>query len=153
MKIDRKKIQITLIITGIFLILATYFFYPKIIEKQYEKSITKDTQSKIIENEVDKNIFEKVEYKGLYDFNKPFTIKAEKAYIFTEKPELVYMSNMKVTLIMNDGRIIAITSDKGIYNKISYDCFFEGNVKAADGETIILADNMDLINQSTISEP
>ena len=38
---------------------------------------------------------------------------------------------------MNDGRIIIITSDNGSYNKVSYDCFFENNVKAIDGETTV----------------
>jgi len=52
---------------------------------------------------------------------------------------------MRVALNMRDGRIVTITSDKGIYNKITYDCFFEDNVKATDEETIILAKNLDLL--------
>ena len=46
---------------------------------------------------------------------------------------------------MRSGRIINITSDSGIYNKSTYDCFFEKNVKAMDGKTIILSENLDLI--------
>ena len=34
---------------------------------------------------------------------------------------------------------------KGKYNKISYDCYFEVNVKATDGETVILSENIDLL--------
>ena len=52
---------------------------------------------------------------------------------------------MRVILNMEDGRIIIITSDKGRYNKVSYDCFFENNVKAIDGETTIFAENMELL--------
>ena len=52
---------------------------------------------------------------------------------------------MRVTLLLDDEKIIIITSDKGSYNKITYDCFFEENVKATDGETSILADNLDLL--------
>ena len=36
-------------------------------------------------------------------------------------------------------------SDKGRYNKITYDCFFEVNVRATDGETKIFAENLDLL--------
>ena len=38
-----------------------------------------------------------------------------------------------------------ITSDGGKYNKKTYDCFFEKNVRATDGETEISADNLDLL--------
>jgi len=52
---------------------------------------------------------------------------------------------MHVTLDMDDGRVIIITSDKGRYNKATYDCFFENNVKAIDGKTTVLAENLDLL--------
>jgi len=93
----------------------------------------------------ERNTFENVEYKGLYDINKPFKVKSEKAYILIKDPDIIYMTNMHVTLHMDDGRVIIITSDKGIYNKVSYDCFFENNVKAIDGETTVLAENLDLL--------
>ena len=86
-----------------------------------------------------------MEYKGLYDLNKPFTIKSEEAYILNEEPDIVYMNSMHVILYLSDERIVNITSDQGRYNKVTYDCFFEKNVKATDESTIILADNLDLL--------
>ena len=45
-----------------------------------------------------------------------------------------------------------ITSDKGIYNKVTYDCYFIQNVKAVDGETEVLAENLDLLaNEDSVS--
>ena len=55
---------------------------------------------------------------------------------------------MTVTLYMDDGRVVTITSDDGVYNKTTYDCFFENNVKATDEEIVILAQNLDLIASS-----
>ena len=52
---------------------------------------------------------------------------------------------MHVILYLKDERTVNIISDKGKYNKITNDCFFEENVKATDGETIIFADNLDLL--------
>ena len=57
---------------------------------------------------------------------------------------------MHVVLYLNDGRIVNITSDEGRYNKITYDCFFEKNVIANDGETQILAKNLDLLATDNI---
>ena len=134
---------------GVFLILITYILYPKIGEKKVS-----ERKSVIIESENDKeisdaknkdNTFENVEYKGLYDFDKPFTVKSDKAYILSDEEDIVYMTRMEVTLSMKDGRVIVITSEKGSYNKKTYDCFFQENVKATDGKTIITSKNLDLI--------
>ena len=144
MTANRKIVQLTLIFIGLFLILITYFLYPKINKNKYLQEET--FKNSTTETKDDgKNIFENVEYRGIYGINKPFTIQSEKAYILTEDPEIVYMTNMHVTLYMNDGRIIIVTSDKGRYNKETYDCFFEDNVKATDEKTIILAKNLDLL--------
>ena len=141
MTTNKKIAQLSLISIGIFLILLTYFS-PLFKEKVVKDVITK---TDIIDSE-ERNTFENVEYKGIYDIDKLFTIKSEKAYILKEDPDVVYMTNMHVTLYMNDGRIIIITSDNGSYNKVSYDCFFEDNVKAIDGETTVVAENLDLLS-------
>ena len=103
-----------------------------------------------IDKQEEKTSFENVEYKGLYNLDKPFTIGSEKAYIVNEEPNLVYMSNMHVVLHLTDGRIVNIFSDQGRYNKETYDCFFEKNVRATDGETNIFAKNLDLLATESV---
>ena len=142
MTANKKIVQLSLISVGLFLILATYFFYPKILKEGAVRDNVIETD---IADSKGRNTFENVEYKGIHNINKPFKVKSEKAYILVEEPDVVYMTNMLVTLDMDDGRIINITSDSGRYNKVSSDCFFEYNVKATDGETTVLAENMDLL--------
>ena len=130
------------------------------LEEEFGSTISKEEAKKIItvgdaiefikDKEIMKygqvdNLFENVEYEGMYDLDKKFTVKSEKAYILENKSDIVYMTNMKVSLNMTDGRIIIITSDKGSYNKATYDCYFQENVKATDGETTISSENLDLI--------
>ena len=139
----QKKIQLTLISIGALLILLTYFYYPIISGKKItDRSVTKSLDVTAPEQS---STFENVEYEGLYDFDKPFSVKSKNAYILNENPDLVYMTNMHVVLYLKDDRIVNITSNKGKYNKVSNDCFFEENVRATDGETKILAENLDLI--------
>ena len=147
MTANKRIVQLSLISFGLFLILATYFFFPKIIENKFleEETVKDDVIKTAMTDSKERNTFENVEYKGIHDINKPFKVKSEKAYILVEDPDVVYMTNMLVTLDMDDGRIINITSDSGRYNKVSSDCFFEYNVKATDGETTVLAENMDLL--------
>jgi len=147
MTANKRIVQLSLISFGLFLILATYFFFPKIIENKFleEETVKDDVIKTAITDSKERNTFENVEYKGLYDINKPFKVKSKKAYILIKEPDVIYMTNMHVTLDMDDGRVVIITSDKGKYNKVTYDCFFENNVKAIDGETTVLAENLDLL--------
>ena len=147
MTANKRIVQLSLISIGLFLILATYFFYPKMIKNKFleEETVKHGVTKTDITGSKERNTFENVEYKGLYDMNKPFKVKSEKAYILIKEPDVVYMTNMQVTLDMDDGRVIIITSDKGSYNKVTYDCFFENNVKAIDGKTTVLAENLDLL--------
>ena len=146
MILSRKSLQAALVLFGFLLILATYFLYPLLKQKTFKKSIV-EKQSTIVDddNENKSNTFENVEYKGIYNLDKEFTVKSEKAYTLDENPEIVHMQTMVVVLKMNDGRIITITSDTGRYNKVTYDSYFVDNVKATDGSTIISSDNLDLI--------
>ena len=144
MKKKQQNIQIILISIGLLLILTTYFYYPymnkaKLIENQSAK---KDLERTL---EDQSTSFENVQYKGMYDVDKPFTIMSEEAYILDKEPEFVYMTNVHTILYLTDGRIVNIKADKGKYNKVTYDCFFKQNVKATDGETKIFAENLDLL--------
>ena len=121
MKVSHKTVQLTLISFGIFLILATYFIYPKMIKEKKLSEIKKEkpAEDTIKIDGIDANVFENVEYQGIYDLNNSFTIKSEKAHILNNEPDMVYMTNMNATIYMNDGRIITITSDTGKYYKIN----------------------------------
>ncbi len=143
-----KKTQIILISVGLFLILMTYFYYPYMNKINVDKNelTKKDTNVLSDEGKEDQsNVFENVEYKGLYNLNKNFTVKSKKAHILSDEPDIVYMSDMHVILHLGDGRIVNIISNKGRYNKVTYDCFFEENVRATDGESKIFAENLDLL--------
>lgn len=145
MKKKQQKTQLILISIGLLLILLTYFYYPymnkdKLLEDQF---VLEDLEKTLDDDKV--TSFENVEYEGLFDLNKPFSIKSEKAYILDIEPDVVYMTDMRVTLHLQDGRTVNIISDRGRYNKITHDCFFEENVKATDGETKIFAENLDLL--------
>jgi len=146
MKKKQRRVQLTLVFIGLLLFFLTYFFYPNINKDELTKdqSIGKNVDETAIADKT--TTFESLEYKGLYNFDKPFKVRSEKAYILNEEPDIVYMDTMHVILYLGDERIVNITSDKGRYNKRTYDCFFEQNVKATDENTIIVAENLDLLS-------
>ena len=141
----QQKIQIALISIGLLLIISTYFYYPLMKKAELAKDELQHRELKKDTTHDKTTFFEDVEYKGLYDLNKPFTIGSEEAYILNEEPDIVYMNAMHVRLYLTDGRVVNIVSNKGSYNKKTYDCFFKDEVKATDGKTNIFADNLDLL--------
>lgn len=145
MKKKQKNIQIALVSIGLLLILITYFYYPYLQKNKI--SNTPESQKDLLQdNEKNQDTsFENVQYTGIYDLDKTFVVNSEKAHILDTDPDVVYMTGMQVILYLNDGRIVNIVSNKGKYNKVTYDCFFEKNVEATDGETKIFSENMDLL--------
>ncbi len=145
MKQKQKKTQIILTSIGLILLLITYFYYP------YMKKV-KFTDNQVVQKDgsntpnIDQGTsFENVKYEGLYQINNTFSVMSEKAHILNKEPDVVYMTNMHVILYLDNGRIVNILSNKGRYNKVTYDCFFEDDVRATDEETKIFSDNLDLI--------
>ena len=152
MKKKQRRVQFTLVSIGLLLFILTYFYYP-IIKKDKllkDQSVNKDFQK--VDDRDQTTSFENLEYRGLYDLDKPFKVKSKEAYILNEEPDIVYMKNMYVILYLSDSRIVKITSLKGRYNKKNYNCFFEQDVLAVDGETIITAENLDLLATKNIIE-
>ena len=146
----QKKIQIFLLIIGILLILVTYFYFPYKYESVVEKNLQEEALPSPDELSDKTTSFESLEYQGLYDLDKTFLVKSEKAHINEEEPDIVHMINMHVILYLTDGRVVNILSDKGTYNKANYDCFFEQNVRASDGETKIFSENLELLGDKSI---
>ena len=145
MKKQQQKMQLVLIFIGFFLILLTYFYYPYLEKNKLSKDqSTREDLEKTLEY-THSTTFENIEYQGLYDLDKPFSVKSEKAHILDEEPDIVYMTNMNVVLYLKDERIVRIISNRGRYNKATYDCFFEEDVRATDGETKIFSENLDLL--------
>ena len=141
----QQRAQIILVLIGLFLIFSTYFYYPYMNKhKQLKSQSVLEKSEETVEADNSSN-FENVEYNGIYDFNNPFVVKSEKAYMKNDEPDILYMTNMHVILYLTDGRIVNIISEQGTYNKVTYDCYFEKNVKATDGDTVILAENLDLL--------
>ena len=145
MKKQQQKIQLVLIFIGFFLILLTYFYYPYMEKNKLLKDQSdREDLEKTLED-AHSTTFENIEYQGLYDLDKPFSVKSEKAHILDGEPDIVYMTNMNVVLYLKDERIVRIISNRGRYNKATYDCFFEEDVRATDGETKIFSENLDLL--------
>lgn len=144
MKINIKTLQISLISFALLLIIVTYFYIPQIEKKKLKEEAIKNNEVMDASSAETENLFEKVTYEGIYQIENSFLIKAERAKVLTKEPSIVYMNSMHATITLKSGEFVVITSDAGRYDKVNYDIFFEGNVKAVNKDTVLFSDNLDL---------
>ena len=80
---------------GLLLILLTYFYYPYMNKDKLLKNQSDQKDFENTSDDVQFTTFESIEYEGLYDLDKPFSVKSEEAYILDENPDLVFMKKMR----------------------------------------------------------
>ena len=73
-----------LVSIGLILFALTYLFYPSINKNNFLKDQTTSEDFEKIADDEKITIFEKLEYKGIYDLDKPFKVRSEKANIRNE---------------------------------------------------------------------
>ena len=147
MTANRKIAQLSLITIGTFLILSTYFFYPTIKENKFFKEDAVKDETVKIDDGVS-NIFENVTYEG-DNAGNPFTVYADRAEI-KENANIIHMKKMIVKIFLRDSKWV-IECAIGIYNKSNYNIFCSQDVKATDGKIIIYSQNLDLLNEESVT--
>jgi len=90
------------------------------------------------------NIIENVEYVGSNNKGTFFELNAAIAEIKYDKPNISHLQDVFVVIKLSNLRTIRIRSDKAVFNKISNDCEFFGNVEITEQDSIITSDNLDL---------
>ena len=134
--IERKKklrlIQISLLIVGTLIIIFTYFNQN---ETSDEKIVSRETQEKIkkqLENSNTENsdVFYNIEYSGLDLAGNRYILKSKEARNSKSESDVVNMKFVEAKFYFKDGTVLNVSSDIGIYNNISLDMVFKGDVLA-----------------------
>ena len=148
--IDRKKklrtAQFLLLLFGIIIIYFTYYNKKSLDEKIISKDIKEKVQNKNDTGTDNKEMFLNIEYTGLDLNGNRYLLKAEKASLNEEKPEMVNMELVEATFYFKDDTVLYVWSDKGIYNNKTLDMKFNNNVKAEYMESKLFADGAEYSN-------
>ena len=137
-----KIIQFSLVIGGIILFFFTYYSSDKDKIVDIDKNILVGGVSQLTK-EIS-NIIENVEYVGSNNKGTFFELNAAIAEIKYDKPNISHLQDVFVVIKLSNLRTIRIRSDKAVFNKISNDCEFFGNVEITEQDDIITSDNLDL---------
>ena len=134
--IERKKklrlIQISLLIVGTLIIIFTYFNQN---ETSDEKIVSRETQEKIkkqLENSNTENsdVFYNIEYSGLDLAGNRYILKSKEARNSKSESDVVNMKFIEAKFYFKDGTVLNVSSDIGVYNNVSLDMVFKGDVLA-----------------------
>jgi len=136
--------QIFLASFAVCLVFFTYFLesYKKKDLKIEKKIFEKETKNL---NEGVSSLIENITYTGSNNDDIFFEITSAVSEIFDDKPNLNYMKKVNAVIRLADGRIIYIKADKAVYNKLTNDTSFIGNIVATEADNKITCDNLDFL--------
>jgi len=139
-----RVIQFSLVIAIIILFFTTYYSGDKDKIVDANKNSSTENASKLTEET--SNIIENVNYTGTNNRGTFFELNAAIAEIKYDEPNLSRLQDVFVVIRLKNLRTIHVQSDKAVFNKISNDCEFFGNVKITEQDNVITSDNLDFYN-------
>ena len=143
-----RVIQFSLVIAIIILFFTTYYSGDKDKIVDANKNSSTENASKLTEGT--NNIIENVNYTGTNNRGTFFELNAAIAEIKHDEPNLSRLQDVFVVIRLKNLRTIHIQSDKAVFNKISNDCEFFGNVKITEQDNVITSDNLNFYNSKNI---
>ena len=139
-----RVIQFSLVIAIIILFFITYYSGDKDKIVDANKNSSTENASKLTEET--SNIIENVNYTGTNNRGTFFELNAAIAELKHDEPNLSRLQDVFVVIRLRNLRTIHIQSDKAVFDKISNDCEFFGNVKITEQDNVITSDNLDFYN-------
>jgi len=139
-----RVIQFSLVIAIIVLFFTTYYSDNKDNVVDTNKNSSTENASKLTKET--SNIIEDVNYAGSNNKGTFFEINSAIAELKHEEPNLSRLQDVFVVIRLKNLRTIHVQSDKAVFNRISNDCEFFGNVKITEQDNIITSDNLDFYN-------
>ena len=139
-----RVIQFSLVIAIIILFFTTYYSGDKDKIVDANKNSSTENASKLTDET--SNIIEDVNYAGTNNRGTFFELNAAIAEIKHDEPNLSRLQDVFVVIRLKNLRTIHIQSDKAVFDKISNDCEFFGNVKITEQDNVITSDNLDFYN-------
>ena len=143
-----RVIQFSLVIAVIILFFATYYSGDKDKIVDADKNGSAENANKLTEETSD--IIEDVNYSGTNNKGTFFEINAAIAELKHDKPNLSRLQDVFVVIRLRNLRIIHIEADTGIFNKVTNDSEFFGNVKITEQDNVITCDNLDFYNSKNL---
>ena len=118
----KKNIIFFLIIFLLIFSLIIFLKYSK------EESVTK-IEEEVLEEPYKSNIMEDVSYSSKDAKGNEYIVNASKGEIDYDRPNIIYLTNVRAFIKLTNSNDVTITSDFGKYNTNNFDTIFSKNVE------------------------
>lgn len=146
-----KIIQISLLISGLIIILFTYVIDNQISKKEISSLKVDKIIDKNLEENSDKiDIFYDIEYVGLDLAGNRYILKSKEAYTDKLLKDTINLKLVKATFYFKDDTVLNVYSDTGNYNNINLNMNFYGNVKATYQNSDLYAQRAEYSNSKSM---
>ena len=144
-----KKNKIVKIFFIFFIIFAIYLIYLKFFK--IENKIVKNEQIIVKEEIYSSNIIENINYSSKDADQNEYLITALQGEIDYKNPNIIYLTNVKAEIKLNNSDNIIIVSDFGKYNSDNFDTIFSKNVLISYLDNKINSEYLDFsMNRNTM---
>ena len=114
----------------IFFLIIFFLIFSLIIFLKYskEESVTK-IEEEVLEEPYKSNIMEDVSYSSKDAKGNEYIVNASQGEIDFDKPNIIYLTNVRAFIKLTNSNDVTITSDFGKYNTNNFDTIFSKNVE------------------------
>ena len=120
--------------------IAAFFIKNKLSEK---KIVLPPQDENNIESTYSSNIIKDISYNTKDLKGNEYVINATEGVIDINNSHIIFLTNVKATIILKDTDSIIITSNYGKYNMNSFDTIFSKNIIVKYLDNIITGENLD----------
>ena len=148
----RKKIFLQLFLLVLVLVISFLFFKIYFVDNKKNVNNIKIEKDKMdISNQENVNLISNIKYTSEDKDGNTYQIISKYAKIKDDQLDLVFMQDVVGTIKLNNSSPIIISSDRAIYNKITYDTNFYINVLLTNNEHNITSDQLDLFFEKNLA--
>lgn len=142
------KNKIVVILLIILFIGLSFYLYPKIfVKKKVEEMVIIETE----EISAESNIIKDINYTSDDGKGNKYIINAVKGEIDYSNTNIMFLTDVKATIKLNNSNNIVITSDYGKYNIENFDTIFSKNVISKYLDNKITGEYLDFsLNRNTM---
>lgn len=123
-----------------FILIVAFFIKNKLSEN---KIVLPPQDENNIESTYSSNIIKDISYNTKDLKGNEYVINATEGVIDINNSHIIFLTNVKATIILKDTDSIEITSNYGKYNMNSFDTIFSNNVIVKYLDNIITGENLD----------
>ena len=123
----------------IFLLIFSLILY---LKHSKERGVSK-IEEEVSEEPYKSNIMEDVSYSSKDAKGNEYIVNASKGEIDYDRPNIIYLTNVRAFIKLTNSNDVTITSDFGKYNTNNFDTIFSKNVKINYLENKIIGEYLD----------